>query len=99
MQILRNLMSFVTIFPQEAEMTGWLRGIWISPSEHDEIVEELRFKITQLERDYVEVAQSLIHEAEARRRAEHVRDTMQRSRTDPSRPGGNVILLGARRSR
>lgn len=79
-------------------MTGWLRGIWISHHEHEKIVEELRFKISQLERDYVEVAQSLIHEAEARRRAEHVRDSMQRSRTDPSKSGGNVILLGSRRS-
>ena len=72
-------------------MARWLHGIWISPSEHREIVEELRSRITQLEKDFVEVAQSLISETEARRQAEHVRNDLLRRR------GDNVVALGSRR--
>lgn len=78
-------------------MTGWLRGFWISPSKHEEIVEELRCKINQLERDYAEIAQSLIHEFEARRRAEHVRDAFQRSHATRSEARDNVVVLNSRR--
>lgn len=78
-------------------MTGWLRGFWISPSQHEEIVEELRCRINQLERDYVEIAQSLVHESEARRRAEYVRDALKRSRGEQTEPNGNVIVLDTRR--
>lgn len=73
-------------------MPKWLHGIWISPSEHQEIVQELRSRIAQLERDFVEVAQSLISETEARRRAEYVRNDLLRLRA------GNVVALGSRKT-
>ncbi|MGV3550269.1 hypothetical protein [Rhizobium sp.] len=77
-------------------MSKWLQGLWISPSEHQEIVEELRGRIKQLEKDFVEVAQSLINETEARRRAEYVRNDLMRLRESNAVRDGNIILLNPR---
>jgi len=70
----------------------WLHRIWMSPAEHERIVEELQSKINRLEEDYVSVSQSLVGEIQARRNAERVRDFMQATTARPaSLPSGRVI--------
>lgn len=78
-------------------MSTWLHRIWISPAEHREIVDELRSRITRLEQDFVEVAQCLISETEARRRAEHVRNHLLRTRQPKGSHDDNVVALDTRR--
>jgi hypothetical protein len=76
----------------------WLRKIWISPAEHQRIVEELQSRINRLEKDYVTVSQSLIGESQARRRAERVRNYLRNSTLASAvSPDGKVIAFEARK--
>jgi hypothetical protein len=79
-------------------MSNWLHRMWISPSQHEEIVDDLRARIARLERDYVEVAQSLITETEARLRAERARNAMQQLKAGSYHSASdNIVSLSERR--
>jgi hypothetical protein len=79
-------------------MSNWLHRMWISPSQHEEIVDDLRAQIARLERDYVEVAQSLITETEARLHAERARNAMRQLKAGRYHSAtDNIVSLSERR--
>ena len=73
-------------------MAKWLQRIWISRTEHERVVDDLRRRVTQLEADFVDIAHLLINDAEARRRAAELRNMLQGPGKEPVR-SDNVVSL------